>query len=253
MNELNLNVEPKDGVLVVRTGAAEVIKEANKIEISGDIETVANFLKVRKPQSFVVEKLEEGKTSSPSCGLQIVNTKRAVILVDASEGSLELQLDPENPYGPIIKGKLEESDELEIFNINTPKAYRREELIKLFRFNKIHFAKPSDCIDLVAAFQKFSAKAIVDMVQEDDQRGNAERNFKKQVETKLPQDFILRIPVYKGQSKETFRVEICLDVTDGGPKFWFESPELVEIMETRKEEIIKKQLESCTGFVVVNK
>lgn len=251
MEELKVTIEKAEGELTIRTGDALPLKDPIKINLSGDIKTVANFLQKRTEQSKPLP--ENAILVGPGCGLQHVNYSRAIVLVDKLQGTIELQLDPENVFGATVKGSLLESDELKIFAINSTKTYTREEIIKLFRFNKLQFDDADKNVELVKAFQKFSAKAFVEMNKEDDTRGNRENHFSKKVETGLPHDFILFIPLFKGQPKERFRVEIALDVTDGGAKFWFESPELVELMQQRKEEILKAELQSCEGFVVVNK
>ncbi|HUS00599.1 MAG TPA: hypothetical protein VMY77_02670, partial [Chitinophagaceae bacterium] len=61
------------------------------------------------------------------------------------------------------------------------------------------------------------------------------------------------IPIFKGFDPVRFRVEVCLDVTEGSARFWFESVELHEIMIKQVDEIFDEELKSCEGFVIVNK
>lgn len=234
--------------VVYRTGAAQVIKEPNTIKLSGDIESVSGFLKKRYEDTGVEEpSLRFGK------GSQYVDFEKAVVLSDIDNGTITLMLDPENFYGATVTAQLLESKELGIFNINEPQELSREDLIKLFRFNKIHFADPIECDSLVKALQKFSAKAYVDLMKEDDHRGNVSAAVNKRVETGIPTGFTLFIPIYKGQPPLRIPVDICLDVVGTKTVFWFESVELAEKLEETKREIFQKELGACKDFPIIHK
>lgn len=224
--------------LTIREGKALELKEPRIINIDGDINTVANFLKVRS-----------GKQS----GLQTIFGERSVVIVDKAAMHIELQLDPENHYGATISGKAELSDELKLFSINTTKLFNRDELVKIIKFNKRFFADADAHFKVLSAYQTFAAKAEVNLNQSSDTRGNKTNNFDKKVTSELPDSFVLNIPIIKGQNSRTFRVEICLDLTDGGGRFWFESVELHELIEGEKQAMIDEQLKSCEGLVIIYK
>lgn len=241
------------GELAIRTGKTLDQREPNVIIIEGDIESVSEFLLKR----YNVASEGELKGTLPKTvkgyGQQFVDAEKAVVLADFDKGVIVLKLDPESFYGTVITAKLEESKELQLFNINEQVEMSREDLIKLFRFNKIHFADRQKCEDLIKALQKFSAKAYVDFAKEDDNRGNVQAMVNKKVETGIPSGFTLSIPIFRGQAPETVPVEICLDVVGTRVVFWFESVELTELIETRKAEIFQKQLASCVDFPVIFK
>jgi len=236
--EIILTAQTND--LTVREGKALELKEPLKIEIYGDINTVASFLKVRSSQEDLP-------------GLQSIDINKAVVIVDKAAMTIELSLDPQNYYGAKVKGSIELSDELQQFFINKTKLFTREELIKLIKFSRLLFADTELHAKLLAAYQTFKASANVDMTASNDTRGNKNNSFDKKVTTDLPDSFVLNVPIFKGQEKKSFRVEICLDVTDGGGRFWFESVELNDLIEIEKEVIISKQIESCKDLVVIYK
>lgn len=235
--------------VIVRTGKALDLKEPEKIVIVGNIEAIGAFLAQRHAQHVT----ENASSLTKGKGLQFVDPEKAIVLVDKEKCTIVLQLDPENFYGATITGKLEESRELGIFKINTAHEWTREDLIKLFRFNRILFPDPVKCDDLVKSFQKFSAKAYVETVQENDSRGNVAASVNKKVETGIPESFVLELPIYKGQPKVKFEVSICLDVIGTRAAFWFESVQLAELLETQKEEIFNAQLELCKSFPIIHK
>lgn len=238
MNNLNVKIEGEQKVLTVLTGNALSPEAPEKIELEGDITTVSNFLKVRK---------------SEGSGLQTIDKSKAVVTVNKKERTISLELDPENKYGANVSGTLEESEELKQFSINKNKTFTKEELVKLFKFNKLFFADKDKHSGLVQAFQKISSTVNIKANDSSDERGNKERNYVKEVTTNAPTEFILEIPVFKGFGNKKFRVEVCLDVTDGSARFWLESIELHEIMQSEVDQIFNDQLSEAEGFVIVNK
>lgn len=239
MQTLNLKAENLTGdTITVLEGKALETKAPEKIVISGDIRTVANFLSVRKANGS---------------GLQAIDLSRAVIFVDKKLYTISLELDPENHYGVKVTGKLETSDELQQFAINQNQTFTKEQLVKLIKFNKLFFDDFTKHAELLLAFQKVSSTLNIKQNESSDDRGNKERAFVKEVTTNAPTEFILFIPIFKGFSPKRFRVEICLDVTEGSVRFWFESVELHEIVESQIDHIFNEQLKEAAGFVIINK
>lgn len=245
----------KETTLIMRTGEALQLLPPNIVNISGDINTVKNYIKKRR-QSDEKEKAEGAVLSMEEkikYNLQFIHPDVTIIEIDKQAMTISLKVDPQFPYGGTVTGKLEESDELKPFFINKNKEFKKEELVKLLRFSRRFFPDPEKYALLLKEYQVFSAKAYLEMKQEEDLRGNSTRNQTKRVETTLPTEFTMEMPIFKGQGKEKFRIEICLDVTDAGARFWFESVELAEIIDMRVEEIFSEQLKEFTDFVVVNK
>lgn len=245
----------RETTLIMRTGDALELKPPTIVNLTGDINTVKNYIGKRRTANE--EDKKEGVLLSMEekiqYNLQWVHPDLAVIEVDKKAMTIVLKVDPQFAYGGTVTGKLEESDELKPFCINKTKEFKKEELVKLLRFSRRFFPDPDKYAELLKEYQVFSAKAYLEMKQEEDQRGNSTRNQTKRVETSLPTEFTIKMPIFKGQSDETFRVEICLDVTEGGARFWFESVELDEIINKRVDEIFTAQLTDFSDFVVINK
>ena len=239
MDTLNVKLENlTDGTLTVRQGDALELKEPNKIMIGGDIKTVSTFLKIRK---------------TTGTGFQVIDKSKAVVTVDKQKGNISLELDPENFYGAVVRGQIEIADELKPFHINQVKTFSKEELVKLIKFNKLHFASADKHAEMLLAFQKVSSSVNITARDSSDDRGNKERDFVKQVESNAPTEFVLNIPIFKGFQPVTFRVNVCLDVTEGSARFWFESIELHEMQQKQLTEIFDEELKAAAGFVIVNK
>lgn len=234
----DVNVTVKGEVLTILEGKTLELKPPEKIDISGDIKSMSNFLSVRKQKGTGTQQIDESK---------------AVVIVDKKALTIQLLVDPENHYGASVKGTLEKSDEILPFYINQNKTFSKEELVKLIKFNKIYFDALTKHGEILLAFQKISSTVNIKANESSDDRGNKERAYVKEVTTTAPTEFILNMPIFKGFDSVRFRVEICLDVTDGSARFWFESTELHELIQTTVDVIFNEQLKSAQGLVIINK
>lgn len=237
MKEFNITTNEGAQTITVLEGKTLEPKQPETIKLKGDIKTVANFLKVRKTKGT---------------GLQTIDMSKAVILVDKKLLTIELRLDPENHFSPTITGTLEESDEIKPWFINANKTFSKEELVKLIKFSRIYFDDDGKHAAMLLAFQKVESTLNVRSNDSADDRGNKEKAYVKAVTSNAPTEFILNIPIFKGFPNVRFRVDVCLDVTDGSPRFWFESVELHNIRLSSVNEIFDDQLLSADGFVVIN-
>lgn len=241
MEKIEVNLmggQPGGQVLTILEGQANTPREPERLILTGDIRSVSSFINNRKSNGH------------PS---QILDPFASIVTVNKDAGTIHLQTNPNDYYGTTVTGKLEYSEALQAFRINEKKTMSQKEVVDILKFNKIHFAEPGRQADLLKAYQSFTYTANAAGTSSSDTRGNKENSFIKNVTTKLPDDFILKIPIFKGEDSKVFRVEICLDVTDGGARFWFESVELHELIEIEKEIIFKRALEHCEGLVVIFK
>lgn len=232
--------EFKGNELTVREGKALELKPPEKIKLSGDIKTVRSFVEKRKGISEFTDSLQE------------IDPDRAVVTVDKDNLSIEIDLDPENFYSTVITGRLELNPELLKFGIDTGKKYTQTELIKLLRRSKRWFSDSATHESLLKAYMALDVKVTTDLKNDaPDNRGNRYNSFEKKITANIPEDFILNVPIFKGQDYKKFRVEIILDSTDGSTKFWFESVELEELISIESEAILNKELEACADYVVI--
>lgn len=239
MENLNVKIDSVGSTLTVLQGETLPLKHPKKISLSGNINAVKEFLTKR--------------TAINGAILQKVDKSSAVIVVDEDKLTISLHLDPENQDGTEIVGKLEFTEYLKQFCINENKTFTQTELVKILRFSKQLFETPDKHEALLKAYQSFDFSVAIKAAAEADQRGSKSNSLQKIVTTNLPQDFILSLPLFKGQERESFRVEICYDTTDASIKFWFESPELKGLVDQRKIEIFKEELKTFQDLVIIRK
>lgn len=239
MENLHVKIEQVEGgVLTIREGEALPLVPPKKIEITGDIKTVASFIKSRK-------------AADESAGFQRINASRAVVTVDKEKKTITLHLDPQDVNGTVVTSKLESNPDLDQFHINKNKQFDQRELIKLLKFSRLYFEDFGKHGELLKAYTSFSAKTYTDLTGESDNRGNKNFAFNKKVETGLPAAFVMNLPIFKGQAPKRFMVEICLDVTDSAASFWFESVELAEMTDIETSKILDEELKACADYVVI--
>jgi hypothetical protein len=256
------------GTYTVRHGEALPEQPPRKIVLSGDIDTVRTFLRMRylnnrlKPQGRATDvENEDGDTYKVlylGTGRQWVNPQTAIIEIDREGMDIVLLMNPEDFYGPEVRATLRLSPELEQFKLQSngisKGVFKRDEIVQMLKFSRLHFANREAHTTLLRAYETFEAKVDLEIKQSADQRGSRENALRKVVTTALPHEFTLHIPIFKGQKRETFRVEIAFDVTEGGARFWFESVELAELVQERRDEIFDEMAkEWADEFVIINK
>lgn len=241
MENLNLRFDQVEGgQVIIREGDALPLKEPLALSITGDIHSVAIFIKNRRPAS--------------ANQYQIIDPGQAVITVDKKASTITLRTHPNDVYGTTVTGVLEISDELKTFRVNDKKLLSQKEVIDILRFNRIYFRDADRHQEVLMAYQRFTYKTESDgHSNAKDRSGNHSSAISKSVTTNLPDNFVLKVPIFKGEAEKQFRVEICLDVTEGSAKFWFESEELVEIIQVEKEFIFNRELSECSDLLVINK
>lgn len=242
METLKINIENSGDEIIIREGkAAEPlpVKEPKIISIAGDIHSVSNYILNRT----------NGHSS------QFINPNKAIITVDKSSRTIKLELDPENYYGATVVAKLEQSEELKKFGINTTQRYSRKQLLDLIRFNRLYFEDKNEHAQVMAGLFKLRIKSETEIQQEKDNQGN-KRNL---VDVKTVDDggmvkqFTLTIPIFKGFFAQKITVEIAFELVNGDVSFWLESIGLQEATEAAIDGIFEQELQSCDGFVIINK
>lgn len=256
--EINVATSEDQKVLIIREGKALELKEPLAVNISGDIDTVKNFVEKRYLKEDPLSKEQrEAANNDPNVfiNLQQFYKDTAVVTFDKKQLSISLDVNPQDFYGPKVSGKMEVSDELKPFCINEPSGiFNREQLVKLLRFNKRFFTDPLIHDTVLKAFQSLSLSGNTQLNAASDTRGNKAAEFKKTIDSQnVPTTFYLTIPIFKGQPPVKFLVEICLDSSESSVIFWFESVELAELQAAKVEAIFDEQKALFADFVIVNK
>lgn len=236
MENLTLKVEAAGDEIIIREGNAAPPIVPVAVSISGDIRSVGAFINKRREVS----------------NRQEVDPDTSIIQVNNAAYSIQLDTDPNSPLNTKVVAKLQLSDELKAFRVNEGKLMTQKEIVEILKFNSVWFKDKDEWQKVYDAYRFFEYTANAQGTsQAKDTRGNSGNTFQKAVKTNLPEDFTLKLPIFKGEQEKVFRVEICLDATDAGCRFWLESVELHELMIIERDLIFKRELEGLDDLVII--
>lgn len=174
---------------------------------------------------------------------RIYNPKRAFLLVDSENGSLDLWLNDKDPYGDRITGHLSESEDLVDFHINEEHFFSLNDVIKIIKRNKFLFSDQTAHSDFLTSLMNFNAKIGVTIQNIKSASGNTTDMVQRSIEeNKNAPQFKLLAKLYKGYDKVELFVQTCLDASSGSVRFYFESVDLYKLLDEGKELAINAEL-----------
>jgi hypothetical protein len=215
MENLNLKIEKAEGELIIRTGAAAVIKEPKAVVFKGTFQAVINYWLKRK-----------------------VDVVKDLINKD---------------YQDVIEGSMLKNPDLTSFGINNETTWTLEALHKQIKLKKHLFHSPDQYHDLLTKLVNQKANINTDLDKSHDNRGNKKNSFERKVETNLPDKFDLILAPYKGYDTIQFSVEIYVDSKESSLIIQLFSPELVEKLLELQDNIMNKALEQFEEIPVMEK
>lgn len=175
---------------VIRFGEAPQAYDPQRVNVYGVIDSPIRWLEKRR---------------------EVINPMACYIAVSREEMGLKLFIDEHNHFFDTVGGRLLLSEEFKRFGINEGKYMSGLEMSDLIRMNRTYFAEKKIAMDLVSIMRNFKAKVTNDIESSDDKKGNVSQVRRQAVESNLPPSFELNIPIFKGQPKQKFTVEIDID------------------------------------------
>lgn len=230
MDQIKVNVTPKEGIVEIRTGAALPLFSPLKIEVNGTLDAPARYF---------------AKMAHD------VNAEIAIVTVKRSSGKITLKTNPSDNFGKVIIGRIEEEERLTRFNINTTARMTRNDFVSLLKMNRSSFSSKEQHRELIKQIQSFSANVSSDIAKSSDTRGNKTDMLSKIVTADVLSEFTLKMPIFKGQGALSFMVEVCFEVTDADVRFWLESVDLEELKFNYTNDLIDAQIEALEPLLII--
>lgn len=218
------------------------------------MEQSVSLLSFRQQQIHVQLQSNECTINAASKYIEVMNTldkKKALVTFSYENQFLKLETDPTDKFAATITGKLIKNPALDGFGINSQKTFTATDLVSFLKLNRIYFLDKSTCATLVAKLSNVKAEAQLKINQADDNRGNQKKSADMKVETNVPLDFTLSVPIFKGAENVKFKVEICLEVRDAEISLWLESPELQELIIGGRKTAIDIEIAKFAGFICI--
>lgn len=230
-----IQITPTGDQLLVVSQSKYAEKEPLSVNISGSIQSPAEFYKKRK--DWVDELV--GKSH---------------LLVDMNTTTVKLVIDENNPYDSYeITGKMIAFKDFVDFKINTGAKFGKQFIIDLLKRNAMYFVDQNRLNALLVTFQRFVTEVNKKMENSDDQQGKKKlleeysaslQGFRVNGE-KVDFDpfFMLEMPLFVGEPTRQFQVQICLDPNNHNLDFYFESMDLWKVQKEAAADGIKKAIE----------
>lgn len=218
--EVNINVENGVKEVEVLTGPAKKHSYPTPIEVKGVLTA---------PFSYLEKRVSE------------INQKECNLIVDRDKGTMKLTVCEHSEYSDLIQGSLKLNPDFLKFGINEDKKYTTFQLADAIKMNRYFFADEGTALKLISTLKDFKAKVDKVVEQRTDGRGNDKSLRESIVSSNIPESFNMHLPVFKGQTAETFEVEISINGIDLSCSLV--SPEINDIINKVKDESIDKELD----------
>ena len=183
----------KNGGYCIRFGEALPLKEPKAVSIDGTIDAPARWVEKRKDD---------------------IKQADAHIIVDRDHMIITLNIDENSAYSDQIKGTLTLSSEMQEFGINTGEYMSCFDMSDRIKQLRSYFETQQEAMKLVTELRNFKAKVDKDLELSDDKRGNQRILRAQTVESNLPKNFKIQLPIFKGMEKETIEVEVEINPND---------------------------------------
>lgn len=230
-NDPSVNAEQTDAgkapgtnVVVWREGRAPDIDVPQQVVISGTI---------KAPGAFLDSRIDKG----------LHDKNKAHVVFDREAFLIVLTMDETYEKGTRIEGKLELHPKLVAFGINSGTRLSHKQMFMFFRENRMYFSDETEHKNLIAKLSDYHSKLETELRSKDDLSGNTLTSIETRIMTnEVPMSFGLTVPIFKGEPKKKFRVELLVDVSSRAVQFVLDSIELRELIEAERDLLIDEQI-----------
>lgn len=237
-----------EGIKEVRIIEVQGLTEQEKkqVAIAGNIDSVLRFLEKRFVQGSI-HGIGENDVLAGTSNIQINRDAK----------SIELIFNETDPYAiGKVSGKLVEHSDFTKWKINTGEGWGHQQLAEFCKMNRSLFPDPAMAMKLFKELKDVKIKTDKEYELSKDNRGS-ERFLvaQKVIASNIPESFMLKVPVFKGQEKQTFEVEVYVDAQSY--MVTLISPMASDIVAEFLDHIIDEQKKSiqelCPELVIIEK
>lgn len=215
IREVNENVEKELPVL-----------EPDRVKISGNITAIFAFLEKRW-----------------NAGDNQVNHDRTHILVNRDGLSMTLVVnETDKRERKEIHGSIQLSRQYNAFGVNTGKLWESIDLGNFMRINRCYFENSETNMNLVTKLKRFTANVTTEVERETKDNGSVTDVYRKVVESNLPEEFSVKIPIFKGSSPEVFSIAIIAHVEGKHAVLELISPDAEAVVEEVRDKLIDAEI-----------
>lgn len=185
---------PGDYSIIVRQDKPIEVFHPTPLVFEGNIDSPLNFLRLRN---------------------DLHNLYDCHAVVDRENMTITLTTEESSKFKNIITGRLEYDLVFIRLGINDGNYVTAMELSDRLRRHKTYFETLSLATEVVNKLKNFKARVNNTIEKANDSRGNRTDLTIQAIESiNLPENFTLRIPIFKGQTPEDLRVEVDIKAED---------------------------------------
>lgn len=231
--------------------------EKEKIEVKVDSNAKElTILTGEAPRPFNIQRQRiEGIITAPLNFARIrgVDVKKDHVRVDRNARTIIYVYNERMNEGGDVWGYLTIHPDLAFLEINEKEEQTLRSLADKLKFSRRYFTDIDQHAKTITALNNYKATISTDVEQSSDMRGNSKNLRDKKVESNVPVEFTLNIPLYVGFPPKKFRVEVYFDTTEGGTRVWLESIEMAELMIKEREGIMDAEVNQLRemGLVII--
>ncbi len=235
--ENKIEIKTSEGVtdVIVRHGEAAKIYDPVAVRISGQITA---------PRSWFDPRVKQQKGDFG----QYFGIQETHVLVDRYKGTITLIHGENEHFRTEITGTLDVSPEYKELGINSGKSYSPQELGNKLREMRYLFPDKEQGMKLVTELKNFVATVSANVEDKKDTRGAKKSLLDVSVESNIPLEIMLKIPIFKGFEPIELKVEIVLDSRGHAVDCYLESPEATQIIKTERDQIFDLQLAAFVEY-----
>jgi len=211
----------------IETGVREVVITHQKgqdaikphpLHIEGNIDAVSSWLNKYAQGAYIVVNR---------------NNMKIVLFFD---------LTPGYHIADIIEGQLSYHPDFKKWGINEGKGWDNDELAEFIKMNRSCFKSKADAMKLSGELKNLKIKVDKEVEASSDNRGNVKVLAAQTViNSSIPKSFLLNVPVFKGQDKQEFEVEVY--VNPNNFQVTLVSPDANDIKDAVRDNIINEEIE----------
>lgn len=216
--------------VVYRTGEAINPKDPKTISFEGVLSSPFDYLRQRPGEGSV------GGTYAT---------------VNKEKGLIVLHLNERDHFRNEITGRLKVSEKFTELGINAEKPKTPEGMAKMLKLKRAYFKSIEDHARIISILRNVKAKINQEVEAARDNGGNRTDLFKQTVESNIPKEFTLRVPLIQGGEPFEFPVEVILEAGDGEIYCYLESVDAAEEMDRVFEKMVNEQVQELQKVTTV--
>jgi hypothetical protein len=225
----------KDGAATVTilTGSAPEQHNNKCVSIQGNIDAPSRFIQARK---------KDFEGIARHC------------LVSETEGKIELVINPQSSTDKhTIVGKIEVSKKFKALGINnSSESYLPERLHQKLKMMRSYFPDKSAHTALCKELKNLTATIQREIEDHDDERGNVSQKFRQTVESNIPSEFIMSLPLIEGEPPQD--ISMAINLVAGGTSTilcYLQSMDAADLIEETFKKRIDEEVEKLQEHTVI--